>query len=340
MSVCRHPFLKVGIMMLLRPFAALLLVGLCLLTALACGPASAPKPTPPAVVPPPPPLPDYAELHAIAQGLLDDLVRAFDTSDGALLAATLSREITELCSADELQAWAEEGGDDAGAVEAVEVFVNLSDYRRTLLEIHTPESELAGAINIPMPMELEGGGWRVKVPLFGVLPGECPFIPRGVVLDDDAGPYPEFSPPTLGPPEIPGLPDRGGQMFQPAPPGMTNQGSSSGSSSNADGLLFFESSGDLQGARTAAEIIGHYRAQWVRPEWMALDEQSADGVARLNWIARDADNRLWRGLLAVARLDDAMYRIWLSLQLSGEGADKPPFYRRDELPPPTASPPG
>lgn len=307
----------------LRPFAALLLLGLCLMTAaLACGPTVAPKPTPPAtVLPQPTPLPAYADLQATAQGLLDDLGRAFATGDGALLAATLSREITGLCSADELQAWAEEGGGDAGAVEAVEVFVNLTDYRRTLLEIHTPESELAGAINIPMPMELEADGWRVRVPLFGVFPGECPFIPRRMMLDDeDELPSGASVSPLDVPSSIDGLPSQAGRMFHPAPPGMTSRGNNSGSRSNSEGVFFFEANGDLQGGGTAAEIIGHYREQWVGPGWIVLDEQSADGVARFGWLVRDAGNQLWRGLLVAARLEAGMWRIWLTLQTAGAGS--------------------
>lgn len=308
--------------MLLRPLVALLLVGLCLLTALACGAASAPRPTPPAMVPPQPtPLPDYAELHAIAQGLLDDLVRAFDTSDGALLAATLSREITELCSEEELQAWAEEGGDDAGAVEAVEVFVNLSDYRRTLLEIHTPESELAGAINIPMPMELEGGGWRVRVPLFGVLLGECPFIPRGVVLDDghELPPGASISPSDV--PDIAGLPSFSGDVFVP-PEGMTGYHSGSSAGTTGGELHSFTVTAVLQGGRTAPEIVGHYRAQWAGPDWETLDEQAAGGAAWFIWKAPDADGDLWYGTLLATPMDGGRHSVSLTLQNSDAAAGR------------------
>lgn len=304
----------------LRPLAALLLVGLCLMMALACSTASAPKPTPPSLAAPQPtPLPDYAELHAIAQGLLDDLVRAFNTNDGALLAATLSREITELCSADELQAWAEEGGDDAGAVEAVEVFVNLTDYRRTLLEIHTPESELAGAVNIPMPMELEGGGWRVKVPLFGVLPGKCPFIPRGMVLDDEyelpAGA--STSPSDL--PDIAGLPGFSRDVFAP-PDGMAGYHSGSSAGTTGSELHSFTVKAVLIGGRTAAEIVGHYRAQWVGPDWETLGEQAAGGAAWFIWRAPDASGQLWYGALLAIPVDGGRHSVSLTLKNSAAAA--------------------
>lgn len=310
-------------MPLFRPLAVLLLVGLCLLTALACGPASAPRPTPPpAVAPQPTPLPDYAELHAIAQGLLDDLVRAFNTNDGALLAATLSREITELCSAEELQAWAEQGGDDAdgaGAVEAVGVFVNLTDYRRTLLEIHTPESELAGAINIPMPMELEGDGWRVKVPLFGVLPGECPFIPRGMVLDDEYELPPGASISPSDVPDIAGLPSFSGDVFVP-PDGMTGYYSGSSAGTAGGELNSFTVEAVLQGGLTAAEIVGHYRAQWAGPDWETLGEQAAGGAAWFIWRAPDADGHIWYGALLSVPTAGGQHSVSLTLQNSDAAA--------------------
>lgn len=307
----------------LRPLAVLLLIGLCLFAALACGPASAPKPTPPAAVAPQPtPLPDYAELHAIAQGLLDDLVRAFNTNDGALLAATLSREITDLCSAEELQAWAEEGGDDAesaGAVEAVEVFVNLTDYRRTLLEIHTPESELGEAINIPMPMELEGGGWRVRVPLFGVLPGECPFIPRGMVLDDEYELPPGASISPSDVPDIAGLPSFSGDVFAP-PEGMTGYHSGSSAGTAGGELSSFTVEAVLQGGLTAAEIVGHYRAQWGGPDWETLGEQAASGAAWFIWRAPDADGDLWYGTLLSVPTAGGQHSVSLTLQNSDAAA--------------------
>ena len=277
-----------------------------------------PTPLPPAL---PTPLPDYAELHAIAQGLLDDLVRAFNTNDGALLAATLSREITDLCSADELQGWAEEGGDDVGdeVVEAVEVFVNLTDYRRTLLEIHTPESDLAGAINIPMPMELEGDGWRVKVPLFGVLPGVCPFIPRGMMLDDEYELPPGASINPSDVPDIAGLPGFSRDLFAP-PEGMAGYHSGSSAGTTGSELHSFTVKAVLIGGRTAEEIVKHYRAQWAGPDWETLGEQASGGAAWFIWKAPDASGQLWYGALLSFEIDGWRHSVSLTLQNSAAAA--------------------
>ena len=305
-------------MPLLRPLSALLPValGLLLIAALACSPASRPKPTPPAAVPPQPtPLPAYAELQATAQGLLDDLRRAFATDDGALLAATISREITDLCSDEELQLWAEQGGNEAVEVEAAAIFLNLTDYRRTLLEIHTPESELLGAINIPMPMEREADGWRLRVPMFGVLPGECPFIPRGVALDDEweSGEGASVSPSDV--PSIAGLPDFSPNVFAP-PDGMVS-GFGGSSASTADGAVYnFEVSAILRGEGTAAGIVEHYRTQWAGPDWETLDERSGGGAAWFIWKAPDADGHLWYGTLLAAPRADGGHSVLLTLQNS------------------------
>lgn len=312
----------------LRPLAALLPValGLLLMAALACGASATPKPTPPATVPPQPtPLPAYAELQAAAQGLLDDLRRAFATDDGALLAAILSEEVAEVCSPEELQLWAESEEDVFGGLETAAVFLDLANYNRAWVGLRSIGSGNDELLGFPLPIERGLSSWRLKLTTDAILrDDECPFVPRQTAQGEAGGPTPTPPPfDAFGLPEIPGLPNLAGRMFRPAPPGMTTRGSNSSSSTSSspeDGLFFFESSGDLQGGGTAAEIIGHYREQWAGPGWLALDEQSADGVARFSWLVRDAGNRLWRGLLVAARLEDGRWRIWLTLQTAEESA--------------------